>query len=132
MGTRYVGVRIEEELLKLKPEDISLSDWIRECIHTWRLTREGELKELFDRVEELTQAGEELRKCPNIDSLKKVADELEKATVALKEYKRVVDNLEWYGEQLKELRDKLESKLIYHPNLYTRRELVEWNDWEDV
>lgn len=132
MGTRYVGVRIEEELLRLKPEDINLSDWIRECIHTWRLTKEGELKELLSKVEELTQTGEELRKCPNIDSLKKVAVELEEAIGALQEYKRIVDNLEWYGRQLEELKDKLESKLVYHPNLYTRRELVEWNDWDDV
>ena len=99
MGTRYVGVRIEEELLKLKPENMKLSDWIRECIHAWRLMKEKDLQELFTRIEELTQVGEELRKCPNIDSLKKVADELEQASKALMEYKRIVDNLEWYGER---------------------------------
>ena len=120
MGTRYVGVRIEEELLNLKPEDVKLSDWIRECIHAWRLLKEGELKELLAKVDELTQAGEELRKCPNIDSLKKVADEIEEAIDALKEYSRIVKNLEWYGKELRNLKEELEKRLVYRPNLYVR------------
>ena len=132
MGTRYVGVRIEEELLKLKPENMKLSDWIRECIHAWRLMKEKDLQELFTRIEELTQVGEELRKCPNIDSLKKVADELEQASKALMEYKRIVDNLEWYGEQLKELKKNLQESLIYRPNLYTRSYSYSYRNWDDV
>jgi len=78
MATKYVGVSIEEELLKLKPDNMTVSDWIRECIHIWKLCREGELKKLIEKVDELTQAGEELRKCPNIDTLQKVAEEIEK------------------------------------------------------
>ncbi len=134
MGTRYVGVRIEEELLKLRPEDVNLSDWIRECIHTWRLTKEGELKELLSKVGELTQAGEELRKCPNIDSLKKVADEIEEAIKALKEYKRIADNLKWYTEQIDTLKKELEKRLVYRPNLYVRSYSYgnSYEEWEDV
>ncbi len=132
MGTKYVGVRIEEELLKLKPENMKLSDWIRECIHAWRLMKEKDLKELFTRIEELTQVGEELRRCPNVDSLKKVAEEIEEAIDALKEYRRIVRNLEWYGKELEKLKDELEKRLVYRPNLYTRSYSYSYRDWDDV
>ncbi|NPA40827.1 MAG: DUF342 domain-containing protein [Aquificae bacterium] len=126
MATKLIGVRLEEELLELKPEGMRTTDWIRECIHVWKLAKEGELKELLKKVEELKEAGEELRKCPNIDSLKRVADELEEATKALREYKRVVENLEWYGSKLYELKKELEKSLIHRPNLYQRS--YEWDE----
>lgn len=130
MATKYVGIRLEEELLKLKPENMTLSDWIRECIHVWRMTKEGQLKELFQKVEELTQAGKELRKCPNIESLKKVADEIEKSIKALSEYKQIIENLEWYKKQLRSLSKELQEKLIYRPNLYQRTNTYENDEWE--
>jgi len=132
MGTKYIGVRIEEELLNLKPEDMKITDWIRECIHTWKLAKEGELKGLLKKVEELKETGEELRKCPNIDSLKRVAEELEKATQSLKEYKRIVDNLRYYGEQLEKLSREIEKSLIYKPNLYQRSYSYSYGEWDDV
>ncbi len=135
MGTKYVGVRIEDELLKLKPKGMKITDWIRECIHVWKLTKEGELKELLKKVEELKETGEELRKCPNIDNLKRIADELEKATEALWEYKRIVDNLQWYGEQLSNLKSELEKRLVYRPRLYERAysySYENYDEWDDV
>ena len=131
MATKYIGIRLEEELLKLKPKNMKVSDWIRECIHVWKLTKEGELKELLKKVEELRETGEELRNCPNIDSLKKIADEIEKATQNLREYKRIIENLEYYGKQLEELRKELEKTLIYKPDLY-KRSYNEWDQWDDV
>lgn len=132
MATKYVGIRLEEELLKLKPENMTFSDWIRECIHVWRMTKEGELKELFKKVEELTQASEELRKCPNIDSLKKVADEIEKSIRALSEYKQLIENLHWYEKELKSLSKELRERLIYKPNLYQRTHTYQSEEWENV
>ena len=134
MATKYVGIRLEEELLRLKPENMTLSDWIRECIHVWKLTKEGQLKDLFQKVEELTQAGEELRKCPNINSLKKVADEIERSIKALKEYKQIVENLQWYEKELKNLSKELKEKLIYRPQLYKRTSSYdyEYEEWEEV
>ncbi len=131
MATKLIGVRIEKELLKLKPEGMRTSDWIRECIHVWKLAKEGELKELLEKVEELKETGEELRKCPNIDSLKRVAEELEKATEALREYKRIVDNLKYYGEQLRELSSELKKRLVYRSSLYERAYSYS-DEWDDV
>jgi len=36
MAKKLIGIRLEEELLSLKPVDVSISDWLRECIHTWK------------------------------------------------------------------------------------------------
>ena len=120
MATKYVGIRLEEELLQLKPSDMTLSDWIRECIHVWKLCKNGELKALLKELEEIKETGQALRNCPNLDRLSEVAKEIEKATRKLKEFKELVENIEYYTRMIEEVKEKIEDRLVYRASLYER------------
>ena len=120
MATKYVGVRLEEELLKLKPENMTLSDWIRECIHVWKICKNGDLKKLIKELEEIKETGKTLMNCPNLDRLSEVAEEIEEATKKLKEFKELVESIEYYTEMIEKVKEKIEDKLVYHARLYER------------
>ncbi len=120
MPTRKISIRLEEELLSLKPPDMGLTEWIREAIHTWKLVKSGELNTLLKTIEDLKKTGQALRECPNIEALKEVADRIREDIKALEEYTHIVKRLEWFTEELGELKGKLEKSLIYRPQLWER------------
>jgi len=45
MPTRKICIRLEEELLALRPSDMGLTAWIREAIKAWQLAKNGEAQE---------------------------------------------------------------------------------------
>ncbi len=135
MPKRFIGIRLEEELLSLKPEGVSYSDWIRECVHIWKLTKEGEIKELLKGLEELSQKVEKVKECPDLLEAKKVIKSLEKVAFSLNEFisdlrtsLRVLSDLENLVEEIESFRRKVEETLVYRKPAWERSS---WNgSWE--
>ena len=135
MAKKLVGVRLEEELLNLKPDDVSFSDWLRECIHTWKLTKSGDIKKLLEGLEELSRKVEKVKECPDLGEIEAVIQNLEKVVSTLNDFVFklrsslfVLENLSNLVSEIKGFREKVEKTLIYSKPAYERS--LEWEDEE--
>jgi len=125
----YGNEKNQPQVLKLKPPDMGLTEWIREAIHTWRLVKSGELEMVLSMLEELRKTGKELVTCPNLEALKEIVERLKKDIKALEKYSDIVERLEMYTDELYEMKKRLEAGLIYRPRLWERS--YSWEDEEE-
>jgi len=134
MPKKLIGVRLEEELLSLKPADVSLSDWLRECIHTWKLTKSGDIKKLLEGLEELSLKVEKVKECPDLEDIETVIQNLEKVVSTLNGFifklrssLGALEDLQDIISEIREFRERVEKTLVYQKPSYKRSN---WG-WED-
>lgn len=143
MPKKFVGLRLEEDLLSLKPQNVSFSDWIRECIYVWKQTKEGEIEKLLEEYEKLAKRVETLRKCPDLEKLSevlkrinKLSDEFFTLVMQLRTSLGVLENLEDLTKEVRNFKSRIEESLVYQKPGYERENdsygYGDYGDWEDV
>ncbi|WP_457642640.1 hypothetical protein [Persephonella sp.] len=108
MAKKSICIRIPEEFLEKKPEHLSLSDWIRECIHLWILEQEGIRKKIEKDIEKSVKKIESVEVQINsqelnqaVSKMKDVVWEIEDALSELRKFEELKKELESLRNQIK-------------------------------
>ncbi|NPA52697.1 MAG: hypothetical protein GXO22_07360 [Aquificae bacterium] len=112
MAKKNICIRIPEEFLEKKPADLSMSDWIRECIHLWILEQEGIRKKLEQDIEKAVKKIEDIQVRVNSEEINQVVSKMRDIVWEINEALSQLEELERLKKELEGLKGQIKKSFI--------------------
>ena len=122
MAKKSISIRIPEEFLQHKPENIGLSDWIRECIHFWILEQQGTREKIISNIEKTVEKIEKTKVELKTEEVEKVISTLRELTYEIDDKLSQIRNLEVLSKEIRKMKDQIKESLICKIDRYSYSE----------